>query len=229
MRIKKINTESTIYQVATAGLEIAAFLGGEAATLCVVLPFVKAVCRNDKKLRVLAEIGAFGLSMGGAIEAAAGVKMYKNLCVDVYNGLADIANDILDAREGKKDDVEEAVDNDIPEEVLNKPLSDYEILLNQVVIDHVFEFSDEAEAQAAHGHLMRSASTVGFTTLSDLYGIRHIKVPEESYQFGWTKEELEKAIVDQIDIEPTIYLLDLPSFHDITNFFEPYKDVHKED
>lgn len=222
--MKKINTDSKLYKNFRKALYWSSYIGGCAAVDSVLVPFIYAVC--DKKIRFLrpfALLGALGLSIQAGISAQETIDICADAIVEVHNDKVlkkEIENEVKE--EGLRNYVADApIGSDRPEASLKE--IDAFFRRNQLA---TFETLDEAKK--AHSLLMKIAIDDGFASVRDLLRIRGLDPAGYEYEiatwsWGWTKDELEKAEIEQISDDA--WILDIFNYHLITSFYITMADA----
>lgn len=214
--MKKINTESKLFNNARTVLYHAAFAGGAGALDCVCIPFIYAVF--EKKFRFMKPIcflGTYGLGLIAGYASANAIDQYVDDIVKAWNAYVDEKN--------QKDFVEnDRVDASaymVPKvEVFEaQGISD---INDQIAKAKLFEFDSEEEAKAVGKHCADWIQRHGKITVNEIDAIRWFEntkyvchVYTDGELFGWTHTgEIEQYGPNQwfldfgaYDIKPNYY------------------------
>lgn len=227
--LKKINTTSKGYKFVRSAISNTAFVGGGICVESVALPFAFALFKS-KPVRAAIFIGNLGLAVVGGIFAEHGAAAAVDIYADGYNAVIDI----IDGFKHRKDKSDTPDIPDFVRDLASKPAP---IDVNDMVAnDDVFIFSSEEAAKSAVENLSGRITMFGFAPLEALYYIRreddtfkydpmkHMtdSENENKWRYGWTT--LEGVAIEQIDIEPAKWIVDLTKLEDVSEHYEKLFD-----
>ncbi len=228
MKLKKIDTESKIYNNIRNGIGIVSGLGAGFAFEAMSIPWFRSIFRSR-----LMHIACFGgvVSISTLIMEIGDEQARK--IVDAYaccwNDIADFVNELHDAEidDEEPDDgygvetKQTYVGFDIPGKNAT-PIEEKQFIADVVDAVRPFEFETEDEAKQFVEEVARYVNKFGHVDIAYAFAVAGRKLPVEVYdialKFGWSKDDAKDWGVDKI--AENVYIADIFNYHDISDTYQ---------
>lgn len=227
MKLKKIDTESKIYNNIRSGIGIVSGLGAGFAFEAMSIPWFRSIFRSR-----LMNIACFGgvVSISTLIMEIGDAQSKR--IVDAYatcwNDTVDFLNKLHDAEiDDEEPDYFEVETKqtfagiDIPGKNAT-PIEEKRFIADVVDTVRPFEFEKEADAKEFIEDVARYVGKFGHVDIAYAFAAAGRKLPIEVYdialKFGWSKDDAKDWGVDKI--AENVYIADIFNYHDISDTYQ---------